>query len=227
LDTKRSSWAASTLRKVKIDAGTYGPAPQQARSRAALRRILESAELVLSAEGFDHFTMASVAEHADVSIGAMYRRFTGKEQLLAAVRDRMLSQFESDLTAALRKAEGQGLTAFVDAYTRVLVTAFKPESRLLPELLVNQGPDSAERGRQAMENLQQHFVSGAQPHVDQVRRPDPVAALTTIARTLLGATIHRTVTISDWPDDLSWEVWRTEVTDMALLYLMTSPGERS
>ena len=59
--------------------------PQQARSRASLRKVLASAEHVLSTGGIDEFTIAAVAEHAGVSVGAIYRRFTGKEQLLRAL----------------------------------------------------------------------------------------------------------------------------------------------
>ena len=54
--------------------------PQQARSRAALQRLLASAEYVLVNGGIDGFTIARVAEHAGVSVGGVYRRFEGKEQ---------------------------------------------------------------------------------------------------------------------------------------------------
>jgi AcrR family transcriptional regulator len=59
--------------------------PLQAGSRKALRKMLAVAEDVLTADGFDEFTMTAVAERAGVSVGAIYRRVGGKEQLLAAV----------------------------------------------------------------------------------------------------------------------------------------------
>jgi AcrR family transcriptional regulator len=97
--------------------------PQQARSRAALQRILVSAEQELVDTGSDDLTMAAVAERAGMSVGAIYRRFEGKEQLLHAVRDRLLTRVEDDIAAALDSAEG-GLSDVIDAFTRAVVDGF-------------------------------------------------------------------------------------------------------
>jgi AcrR family transcriptional regulator len=67
--------------------------------------MLAAAEDVLTADGFDEFTMTAVAERAGVSVGAIYRRVGGKEQLLAAVKDRLLSQLEEDLAERLHSAD--------------------------------------------------------------------------------------------------------------------------
>jgi AcrR family transcriptional regulator len=67
--------------------------------------MLAVAEDVLTADGFDEFTMTAVAERAGVSVGAIYRRVGGKEQLLAAVKDRLLSQLEEDLAERLHSAD--------------------------------------------------------------------------------------------------------------------------
>ena len=79
--------------------------PVQARSRKALQKVLAAAEEVLAADGFDEFTMTAVAERAGVSVGAIYRRFDSKEQLLAAVKDRLLSRLEEDLAERLSTAD--------------------------------------------------------------------------------------------------------------------------
>jgi AcrR family transcriptional regulator len=78
--------------------------PQQARSRAVLQKVLGAAEDVLALDGLDGFTIAAVAERAGVSVGGLYRRFTGKEQLLAAVKDRLLTRLETRLSEALASA---------------------------------------------------------------------------------------------------------------------------
>src|SRR5271157_2463160 len=79
--------------------------PQQARSRAALQRLLTSAEHVLVNEGPEEFTIARVAEHAGVSVGGVYRRFASKEQLIDAVRHALLERFEEAVAEAFDKAE--------------------------------------------------------------------------------------------------------------------------
>ena len=48
--------------------------PQQARSRAALQRLLTSAEHVLVNEGLEEFTIARVAEHAGYPLEGTKRR---------------------------------------------------------------------------------------------------------------------------------------------------------
>jgi AcrR family transcriptional regulator len=75
--------------------------PPQTRSREALRRILRAAEEVLAADGFDDFTMAAVAERSGVSIGGIYRRFDSKVQLVAAVKDRVLTRVEDNIAERL------------------------------------------------------------------------------------------------------------------------------
>src|ERR1700722_9995230 len=97
-------------------AAAYRP-PQQDRSRRALQKVLGAAESVLVAKGFDEFTMTAVAEQADVSIGAIYRRFEGKDQLLEAVWDFLLAKMESDLATALDNA-APNLAGVVSALVR-------------------------------------------------------------------------------------------------------------
>ena len=77
------------------------PPPRQARSRAALERLLASAEHVLVHDGIEEFTIIRVAEHAGVSVGGVYRRFANKEQLIDAVREKLLTRLEDSITAAL------------------------------------------------------------------------------------------------------------------------------
>jgi len=43
--------------------------PQQERSRAALAKIVQAAEKILRKDGIDGFSMAAVAEAADLPVG--------------------------------------------------------------------------------------------------------------------------------------------------------------
>src|SRR5262249_56635120 len=57
-------------------------APQQARSRESLRKLLKAAAEVLGQHGVDGATIPRIAAHAGMTPGAVYRRFRGKETLL-------------------------------------------------------------------------------------------------------------------------------------------------
>ncbi|MEB3370207.1 TetR/AcrR family transcriptional regulator [Saccharopolyspora mangrovi] len=188
--------------------------PQQARSRESLQKVLASAEHVLSVGGIDDFTIAAVAEHAGVSVGAIYRRFTGKEQLLAAVKDQLLEQLETDVAEALRAAD-RDLRGVVEAFTRAMADAFAGHTRAFPELLSGQSAEGAERGLRALDTVQRAFVEAVEPHVDG---SDPQDVRFT-ARTIIGSCVHRAASCRAWPDGLSWPVWRSRTAEMALTYL--------
>lgn len=164
--------------------------PQQARSREKLQRVLQAAEDVLATAGFEDFTMAAVAARASVSVGAIYRRFAGKEQLIAAVQDRILTQVEERLSARLSTADGC-LAGVIEVYSHVLAEAMGDGGRFFPFLL-HAGPQSEaeERGRRALAETQRLLLEAAEPHRAEILRSDPGMALDVIARTIVGACIH-------------------------------------
>ena len=60
-------------------------APQQARSRESLRKLLKAAAEVLGQHGLEGATIPRIADHAGLTPGAVYRRFRDKEALLETV----------------------------------------------------------------------------------------------------------------------------------------------
>ena len=60
-------------------------APQQERSRNSLRKVLVAAAQLFIERGYDETTLVDIAQHADVSVGAIYRRFPDKNSILSAV----------------------------------------------------------------------------------------------------------------------------------------------
>jgi AcrR family transcriptional regulator len=199
----------------------YHP-PQQARSRAALQRVLTAAEQVLASGGSDELTMAAVAERAGVSVGSIYSRFAGKDQLLVAVKDRLLTRMEEDLARALGATDG-GLSDVVEAFTRALAEGFSAGAHVIPYVLrSDHSKEATERGIRGLETIQRLFLDAAMNHVAEIRRSDPPTALLIAVRTIMGACVYRTVAMPVWPDGTSWARWATEVSGMAVAYLTTS-----
>jgi AcrR family transcriptional regulator len=193
--------------------------PQQARSRAALQRLLASAEHVLVSEGLDELTIARVAEHARVSVGGVYRRFAGKEQLIDAVKQALVERLEQNVAAALDKAE-PSLGGVVDAFTTALSETMNESGRLIPAMLAGgRSAEPPEQGLRTVTALQQRFIDAVAPHQEQIRHPDPVAALNIAFRSVIAAGAHRAA-ISPWlPDGLTWPQWAREIADMITSYL--------
>ncbi|MQY20342.1 TetR/AcrR family transcriptional regulator [Nocardia macrotermitis] len=204
--------------------GAAGPRPpQQERSREALRKVLAAAEDILRTEGPDAFTMAGVAERAGVSVGAVYRRFAGREELVNAVKDRLIDNMESELSAALAAAD-DSLEGVVDAFAGAIVRGLSAGTDVFPHLLSGKGGEAKqERTGRAVAVMQRLFLDAAGAHAAQVRRADPVTALATVFRVLLGGCIHRMLTVQNVPDGISWQRWIEETSDMAVVYL-TTPG---
>ncbi|WIX77194.1 TetR/AcrR family transcriptional regulator [Amycolatopsis carbonis] len=196
--------------------------PQQARSRESLQKVLAAAERVLADGGIEEFTVGAVADQAGLSVGAIYRRFSGKDQLLYAVKDDLLGRLETTVGDALRSPV-PGLHGTVAAFTEALAQTFTRHGRVFPELLDAQRTEGRDRGLQAMATIQRTFVDAAEPCLAEIRRPDRALALRMAARTIIGSCVHRAASGRFWPDDLTWSTWATETGEMALAYL-TSPG---
>lgn len=212
----------STVRPVSQQqaAPAFRP-PQQARSRMSLQKVLAATEHVLATGGIEEFTVAAVAEQAGVSVGAIYRRFTGKEQLLHAVKDQLLGQLETGVAEALRSAES-GLHGVIAAFTHAMARTFSHHDRIFPDLLSGQRAEGVERGLQALAAIQDALAEAAEPYRDDIRRADHGLALRVAARTITSSCVHRAATCHSWPDGLTWTTWADETTEMAVAYL-TSP----
>jgi AcrR family transcriptional regulator len=77
------------MRKGRMDSFEASPfvrRPVQERSRAALVRIVSAATEVLARKGNDGFSMAEIADAAGMPIGNIYRRFSGKDSIVEAIK---------------------------------------------------------------------------------------------------------------------------------------------
>ncbi|MBN9747030.1 TetR/AcrR family transcriptional regulator [Amycolatopsis sp. A1MSW2902] len=190
--------------------------PQQARSRAALQKLLTAAEQVLAEQGLESFTVAAVASQAGMSVGTIYRRFDGKEQLLHAVKDRLLTQLETSVRDALRSAPPD-LRSIFTAFVAALAQTFEEHDGIFPELLDAQRSDGRDRGLAALSAIQDALLEALPLSSAEVEN------LKMAARTIIGACVHRAATSRFWPDDRPWETWAEEAAEMALAYLTSPP----
>lgn len=195
--------------------------PQQARSRAALQRLLAAAEEVLVNDGLEDFTIARVAEHAGVSVGGVYRRFAGKEQLIYAIKQALAERLEQAVADALGLAQ-PSLRGVIDAFTTALSETLNESGRVIPVILAGgQTMQPPEEGLRVANSLQQLFLEAAAPHRNQICHSDPAVALNVVFRSVMGTGAHRAASSSLWPDGLTWQQWAREIARMNLAYLTT------
>lgn len=200
--------------------------PQQARSRAALERLLTAAEEVLATQGLDEFTIAAVAERAGVSVGGVYRRFTGKEQLLEAVIERALQELQAATTTALQDAQ-PSLSGVITAFVRALAAYFNRLGIVYAAVIGGvRAEDNRERGLAAVTAVQRLFLDAALAYSAEITHKAPSTALTTVLRTVLAAAVHRAAVVKLWPDGLSWDQWADEIAYMTTTYLTKPHGDQ-
>lgn len=212
------------------DIGDTSRTPQQARSRAALERLLTAAEEVLVNDGPERFTIARVAEEAGVSVGGVYRRFASKEHLLDAVRRDLLARLEASMTGALNEAR-PSLRGVIDGFTEALAGTLAKGGRVIPAVLAGgRSTEDPEDALRTMTTLNQRFIAAVSLHRNEIRHHSPDVALDVAFRSLLAAGVHRAAVTQLWPDGLTWTQWARELAAMTTAYLSTdsaAPARRT
>ncbi len=161
-------------------ASTYSP-PRQKRSRESFDRYLDAAETLIREQGFDDLSVADVARLAGFSVGGLYSRFPNKLALLGAVRERFLNRMEASIRAEFEA--GRDSDASLDGAIRRMVELFVRHFLSEPAMFrafILECADSAEfsgRCEKGDERRRQLFREALLVHADQVRHPNPVAAV--------------------------------------------------
>ncbi len=97
--------------------GAVSRKPQQGRSKASLERMLAAAEKLMLERGSEDFTLQEVSSSGNVSIGSIYLRFDGKDDLVRAVISDHLERMEAEEDVLLSAVKGaKSLKAFVANY---------------------------------------------------------------------------------------------------------------
>jgi AcrR family transcriptional regulator len=197
------------------------PAKQE-RSQRNLERIIQAAEIVLSRDGWEAFTMKAVADEADASVGGIYRRFANKEQLLRAIKDNVLNRAD----AMHRNIGGHKATNLTDAvqhYVRQRIEALTTYADILKKILDAQQGDAVmrNRGRQSVQLGLRTFRSIIAPFRSEIAHADPELAVE-LAFYVLNAAVLRKVQAyaSDTLfEHLDWDLLKKELADVVLRYL--------
>ncbi|MCQ4046658.1 TetR/AcrR family transcriptional regulator [Streptantibioticus rubrisoli] len=200
--------------------------PRQARSAATLARVLQAAEEIVTSGGLEEMTIPGVAERAGVSVGSIYRRFEGKEQLISALAERLLERREEYVAERLRMAE-PSLSGVMDAYAHALLQSFADSSNIFPELLRTRETSALDRGARAITEIHRLFLEAATPYAGQIQRSHPRTALDTVARAILGACFHNSVRPDRPADEAAQRLYADQLSDMAIAYLLTPDRRRA
>ena len=108
--------------------------PQQERSRQTVERIVTAAARVLEREGDRAATTNRIAAEAGVSPGSLYQYFADRDDLLLAVTERVVAEFEARVVPALRQAAREDVVAGIVTVVGATLDAMEDRAPLLRAL---------------------------------------------------------------------------------------------
>jgi AcrR family transcriptional regulator len=161
--------AATVLRWVR--------APQQARTRAGLARLLEAAEALIAEKSYEEASIVDIAQRAGSSVGGFYRRFRDKDGIIQALHEQFCDEARATADEALAPARWQGapLADVLAEFTAFLVQIFREREGLLRAFLKHAAGDAAmrERSRGLFQHLWERLSELLRSRRHEVRHPDP------------------------------------------------------
>jgi AcrR family transcriptional regulator len=158
-------------------------APQQARSRESLRKLLKAAAEVLGQHGVEGTTIPRIARHAGLTPGAVYRRFRDKDALLETailgILERQEERMKTGMTPAM--AAQIPLPVFAGQVIGGMVITYRMNAALLRAMRqFVQGRDQTRFGkrtsqleRRSFERVVEMFLA----HRQDIPHPHPRTAL--------------------------------------------------
>lgn len=192
---------------------------RQDRSLRTQQRILAAMEALLGDPEGGEITMERLAEQAHVSIGAIYKRFQGKDSLLPLVLERVQDQQFERLREflALPGWSDTGLAQRIHALLEVFAESQQARQRLIRELVVGhwQSDDRAPARSAELIATMHAWLSEC---VEEIRHPDPRLALSLGLFTTL-QTLQTAVLFDRVPPALGLTGFVAEMARMFQAYL--------
>jgi AcrR family transcriptional regulator len=133
---------------------------------ARRRQILSAALRCFAREGFHRTTMQDIFREADLSPGAVYSYFEGKDELIAAIGLTIVgfiaesaAQFDEPLPDGRLRRPGEALAELIAGYRSVAFGSAQERARIFPHLIGEQqrDPTLAAAARAGLDALRASF----------------------------------------------------------------------
>ncbi|WP_454727492.1 MULTISPECIES: TetR/AcrR family transcriptional regulator [Cupriavidus] len=194
--------------------------PRQTRSSMTVDAILEAAGQLFAQGGFAGTSTTKIAERAGVGVGSLYEYFPNKDSLVAKLLKRHCDRMIAAFAEAFRAAEGQPLSAVVEAFIEATYAAYATDAKLHRVLLAQMGRVSKPHHLWRVSRAIVEMLETALTHCGaSVRRPSVRLAAFVVESSVEAAT-HKALMYA--PDVFVGDL-RAELKVLALAYLR-SPG---
>src|SRR5215831_12480969 len=142
------------------------PKVTQEHVDARRRQILSAALRAFARQGFHRTTMQDIFREAELSPGAVYSYFTGKDELIAAIIGEMMgfvgetaALFTEPLPEGRLRRPGEALVEVIDRYQKLELGTVEERARIFPHLVGEQqrNPELNAAVRAGVERLRAGF----------------------------------------------------------------------
>ena len=199
-------------------------APQQDRSRASLERLMGATREFLQEGTFEQLTIAGISKRSKVSVGSIYARFKGKDELFLAVMIEVMKEMEGEWVDVLAKLKKRNLPLeqMVPALIESLAEHLRKHASILkPFMTKASDPRVAACGKATHLKTEKSFCDLLLALKDQITHSEPeravgmsfVIAYSTLARFLgLGSA-------AEAAGEGNWVYLKTDLGQMCLGFL--------
>lgn len=222
MDAAAALYSSDVLRWVR-------PARQE-RSRRALTSLLDAAEGLVAAKGFDETSIQEIVANSGTSVGSFYRRFKDKHDLLHALHERFCEEARATADAVLDPGRWLGTPAaeMIAAVAGFLVDVFRERRGLFRAFLVSGASDPVVRAREVelTTYLSERLAGCLRSHVGEIRHSSLALAARTTLLILIGILSHATILgVAEF--DMDDPAAAGELVRAACRYLGTEPPEQA
>ena len=199
--------------------------PQQDRSRITQGRILSSASALLQKRGYAEFTLQNVCKESGLSIGAIYSRFSSKDELLRTIQENHIAALDVDVMEIVRKLATRdgSLRSTALAVVWEFSELYRRHQWLLRPLMAiaSADPVMAQVGKKWDTRTKQQFGRLLLRHRSEIRHIDPERAVDTCFEVVFASLSHvlglgtAPNVMGTAPNVRSKGVWRAFVEDLS------------
>lgn len=197
--------------------------------------MIEAAIEILQEDGLHALTLAEVSRRSRVSIGSIYCRVKGKEDLIRAVQSVALGEMEKEFAALVNRVRRRALPLreLVPAMVRELALYLRRHATLLTAFMQTgaQDPLVEAAGRKAFQQNALDFRLILLEHHAEFRHPEPEHAAATCFMVVYGALARYlglgAAGAADGAREGDWNLLVEDLGLMALAFLVVDLNQMS
>lgn len=156
---------------------SFARKPKQTRSQQSFDRVLDAATQILEEGGLSALTLSEVSRRSKVSIGSIYCRVDGKEDLMRVAQARALAQMDHEFALLLTRLRRRALPlhGLVPTIVRELANFLRRHSRLLSAFMQQASTDAVIQatGAKSWQQTALDFKLIILERRDEFGHPDP------------------------------------------------------